>query len=226
VYTPNLALSFITYAVGSGTLINAAVLQAKGPYSTLNTIFARIRAVNASPGSVAVDQLLGTGLTNANVAYFAASPYTLTANGATTVNFQATATPGAIIASTTGTLGVATDSTAVIAGLPGAQQAFLLQDLNIAPPSAGNRLRFVNASAGSNPVIASINGVPVTTSIAFATAAPYVNTSGTVTLDFTDAVTGAVVASQAGVVLTPNQTSSVYLVGVPGGQGVLVVQDN
>jgi hypothetical protein len=225
-YTPNLALSFITYSVGSGTLVNAAVLQSKGPYTTLNSVFARLRAVNASAGSTAVDQLLGPVLINSNVAYFSASPYTLTAAGPTTVNFQATATPGAIIASTPGTLGVATDSTAVIAGLPGGQQAFLLSDENILPPSGGNRLRFVNASLGSNPVNASINASQVASNIAFATAAPYVNTSGTVTLTFTDAVTGAVLATQAGVVLTANQTSSVYLVGPPGGQNVLVVQDN
>jgi hypothetical protein len=34
-----------------------------------------------------------------------------------------------------------------------------------------------------------------------------------------------VLATQAGVVLTPNQTSSVYLVGPTGAQGVMVVQD-
>jgi len=226
VYTPNIALSFITYSLGSGTLVNAAVLQSKGPYTTLNSIFSRIRAINASPGSTAVDQLLGPVLTNGNVAYLAASLYTVTANGPTTVNFQATATPGAIVATTTGTLGVATDNTTVIAGVPGAQQAFLLHDENILPPSGGNRLRFVNASAGSNPVNASINVAQVASNIAFATAAPYVTTSGTVTLTFTDAVTGAVLATQAGVVLTPNQTSSVYLVGPTGAQGVMVVQDN
>jgi hypothetical protein len=115
----------------------------------------------------------------------------------------------------------------VIAGLPGAQQAFLLQDLNFVTSSGGDRVRFVNASAGSNPVNASINGTPLATNVAFATASPYAITSpATVTITFTDAVTGAVVASQDGVVIVANQTYSVYLVGTPGGQGVFVVQDN
>ena len=48
----------------------------------------------------------------------------------------------------------------------------------------------------------------------------------TVTVTFTDAVTGAVVAFQDNVVLTANQTSSIYLIGSPGAQGIIVTQDN
>jgi hypothetical protein len=226
-YQPNVAFAFITYGVGSGVLVNAAILQSKGPYATQNTIFSRVKVMNASPGSGSVNQFLGTVPVNLGVPYTQASAYTMTANGPTTVNFEAAATPGAVIASTQGTLVPANDYTAVIAGLPGAQQAFLLQDLNFVTSSGGDRVRFVNASAGSNPVNASINGTPLATNVAFATASPYAITSpATVTITFTDAVTGAVVASQDGVVIVANQTYSVYLVGTPGGQGVFVVQDN
>jgi hypothetical protein len=226
-YTPNVALSFIAYAVGSGALVNAAVLQSKGPYTTLNTIFSRIKAVNGATGSGAVNQLQGNVPINPNVAYPAASTYTKTATGPTTVNFEATATPGATIASVQGTLAPANDYTTVVAGLPGAQQAFLLQDSNIVPPSGGDRVRFVNASVGSNPVNASINGTVLATGVAFGTASGYATTTpATVTVVFTDAATGAVVASQEGVVITANQTGSIYLIGPPGGQGVLVTQDN
>jgi len=228
VYTPNIALSFITYAVGSGALVNAAVLQSKGPYTTLNTVFSRIKAVNAATGTGTVNQLQGTVPINANVGYPAASPYTNTQPGPTTVNFEASATPGATIASAQGTLAPANDYTSVVAGLPGVQQAFLLQDSNILPASGADRLRFVNASAGSNPVTASINGNQVVpTPIPFASVSGYVTTGpATVNITFTDAVTGVVVASQDGIVLTANQTSSVYLIGPPGGQGVFVTQDN
>ena len=157
----------------------------------------------------------------------ASGPYTNTATGPTTVNFEASATPGATIASVPGTLLPATDYTAVVAGLPGAQQAFLLQDQNFLTPSGGDRLRFVNASAGSNPVDASVNGTQLAANVAYGTASAYATTSpATVTIAFTDAVTGAVLASQDGVVLTANQTSSVYLIGPPGAQGVFVTQDN
>ena len=227
VYTPNVAFSFITYAVGSGALVNAAVLQSKGPYTTLNTIFSRIKAVNAATGTGSVNQSQGNVPINLNVGYPQGSPYTNTATGPTTVNFEATATPGATIASVQGTLVPANDYTAVVAGLPGAQQAFLLQDSNVLTPSGGDRLRFVNASAGSNPVNASVNGTQLAANVAFGTASAYATTvPATVTIVFTDAVTGAVLASQDGIVITANQTSSVYLIGPPGGQGVLVTQDN
>ena len=128
VYTPNVAFAFIAYGAGSGALVNAAVLQSKGPYITLNTIFARIKAVNAATGTGPVNQSQGNVPINLNVQYPAASAYSNTATGPTTVNFEASATPGAIVASVQGTLAPATDYTAVVAGLPGAQQAFLLQD--------------------------------------------------------------------------------------------------
>jgi hypothetical protein len=226
-YQPNVAFSLIAYAVGSGALVNAAVLQSKGPYTTLNTIFTRVKALNASPGSGPVNQLLGTVPLNLGIQYLQSSAYTNTATGPTTVNFEAAATPGAVIASVQGTLVPANDYTAVIAGTPGAQQAFLLQDTNTLPSSGGDRVRFVNASAGSNPVNAAIDGTALASNIAFATASPYVNTAAaTVTISFTDAVTGAVLASQGGIVINANQTYSAYFLGPPGGQGVFVVQDN
>jgi len=227
VYTPNIALTLIPYAVGSGTLVNAAVLQARGPYATLNTIFSRIKAVNAATGTGTVNQLQGNVPINLNVGYPAGSAYTTTATGSTTVNFEASATPGAIVAAVQGTLAPANDYTAVVAGLPGAQQAFLLQDSNTLPPSGATRVRFVNASAGSNPMNATINGTPLASNVAFATASGYATSSAaTVTVAFVDAVTGAIVASQDGVVIVANQTLSVYLIGPPGAQGVFVTQDN
>ena len=227
VYTPNIALSFITYAVGSGTLVNAAVLQSQGPYTTLNTIFSRIRAVNASPGTGNVDQLLGNVAINSNISYPSSSPYTVTATGATNVDFQATATPGAIIASTVGTLVPANDYTTFVAGLPGAQQAFMLQDSNVLTTSGGDRIRFVNALAGSNPVNASINGTQIAANVAFGTASAYAASSpATVTVTFTDAVTGAVLATQDGLVMNANQTYSFFLVGQPAAAGVLQLLDN
>ena len=226
-YSPNVALSFITYTVGSGALVNAAVLQSLGPYVTLNTIFSRLKAVNAATGTGTVNQLQGNVPINLNVQYPSASPYTNTATGVTTVDFEASATPGATIASVQGTLAPANDYTTVVAGLPGAQQAFLLQDSNIPTPSGASRLRFVNASAGSNPVNASVDAAQLATNVPFGTASGYATTSpATVTITFTDAATGAVVASQGGIVITANQTSSVYMIGPPGSQGVFVNQDN
>jgi len=225
--TPNVALSLILYPVGSGTLVNAAVLQSKAAMTLLPSIFARVKAVNAASGVGPVNQLLGTLQVNLNVSFASASTYTQIPQGLTTVNFESSATPGATIASTTTTIPSASDVSAVVVGQPGSQTAFVLVDQNITPTPGNDRLRFVNASPGSNPVNASANGQQLATNVAFGTASAYAQIpAATVTVTFTDATTGAVVASQDGVVLTLNQTSTIYLIGPPGAQGILVTQDN
>jgi hypothetical protein len=227
VLTPNIALSFIMYSRGSGSLVNASVLQAEGPIAILNSIFARMKAVNAAQDVGPVNQLIGTLQVSQNVNFAAASGYTVVPQGATTVSFEASATPGATLASTPATIPPAVDTTAVITGLPGSQVAFVLNDLNVPPSAGADRLRFVNASPGANPVNAAVNGTALASNVAFGTASAYVQTSpATVTITFTDAATGAVLASQANVVLTANQTSSIYLIGPPGAQSIVVTQDN
>ena len=225
--TPNVALSLIPYMRGSGTLVNAAVLQSRGPIGLLPSIFARIKAVNAAPNAGPVNQLISTFPVNFNVNFASASAYTVIPQGATTVNFEASATPGATIASTPATIGPATDVSTFIAGLPGSQQAYVLNDVNLPLSTGADRLRFVNASWNSNPVNVAVNGTQLASNIAFPNASAYVQTAAaTVTITFTDAVTGAVVATQDNIVLTANQTSSVYLIGPAGAQGILVTQDN
>ncbi len=116
---------------------------------------------------------------------------------------------------------------AFVTGLPGAQQAFVLNDLNL-PPAGGNvRLRFVNTSWNSNPLNVSINNVAQASAVAFPTASAYVQlAAATVTITFTDATTGAVVLTLNDVVLTAGQTSTVYVIGPAGALGGVVTQDN
>jgi hypothetical protein len=103
----------------------------------------------------------------------------------------------------------------------------VLSDLNVAPIVNDDRLRFVNASPNSNPVNAAVSGTQVASNIAYGTASAYVEVpTATVTITFSDATTGAVLATQSNVVLTANQTVSVYLIGPPGAQGIIVTQDN
>lgn len=224
--TPNVALSFITYSRGSGTLVNAQVLQANGPVSPLDTIFARIRAFNATPDVAQVNQFIGPLVVNSNVNFASASPYTQGPQGPTTLSFESSAVPGAALAALPATLTPGTDASTFIAGPMGNQQAFLLQDLNVAPAPGSTRLRFVNASWNSGAVNAAINGTPLATNVAYGTASGYTSlpaTTGTVV--FTDAASGAVLATQENVVITAFQTLSVYLVGAVGGLAIVVVQD-
>lgn len=224
---PNVALSFITYSRGSGLLVNGMVLQALGPVSRLDTIFARIKAVNGAPTVGPVNQLVSTVAVNSNVGYGTASSYTFAPVGPTTINYEASAVPGATLAATPFTALPATDVSTFVAGPAGGAQAFAFLDQNVPPYSGQVRLRFINASWDSNPVNVAVNGTAMGSTLAYGTASAYGQLAATTaTITFTDAVTGAVLASQPNVVLVAGQTSTIYLMGPVGAQSVLVSQDN
>ncbi len=224
--TPNVALSLITYSRGSGALVTAKVLQANGPAAQLDTIFARIKAFNASADVGPVNQLIGTLGVNFNVDFASASAYTEIPQGLTTVNFEPSASPGATLAGAPATILAGTDVSTFLAGPVGNQQVFTVQDLNVAPASGTDRIRVINASWGSNPVNVAVNGVAIASNVAFGAASGYTQvTTTTVSIVFTDVVTGAVVAAQEGVELTAFQTLSLYLVGPVGAQSFVLVQD-
>lgn len=223
---PNVALSIMVYTRGSGTLVNAQVLQANGPVVPLNSIFARMKAFNAAPDVPQANQLIGTLAVNSNVAFATASAYTQIPQDPTTINFESSAVPGATLASLAATIGPALDVSTFIAGPLGNQQVFLLQDLNIPTAPGAVRIRFANASWNSNPVNVAINGNMLATNVAYGTASGYASlTAGTGTVVFTDATTGAVLASQDGVTLTALQTLTAYLIGAVGGLAIVIVQD-
>jgi hypothetical protein len=228
VLSPNIALSFIVYSKGSGVLVNAMVLQSQGPGGTLDSIYAQIKDINGASVVGPVNQLLGTTTIVSNLAYTGVSSYTQIPQGPTTVNFEASATPGATIASTPASPGAGSDVSAFVTGLPGSQQAFVLNDLNV-PPFGGNiRLRFVNTSWNSNPLNVAVNGVSQATAVAFPTASPYVQlaSAATMTIVFTDATTGAVVLTLPDLVLTAGHTSTIYVIGPQGAVGGVLTQDN
>jgi len=226
--TPNIALTMIAYSKGSGVLVNAVVLESRGASTVLDSVFARTKAVNAAPVVGAVNQSMGTTFqVVTNLPYANASPYSQVSQGPTQIDFEAAATPGAVIASVPTTLGPGTDVTTFVTGLPGAQQAFVLQDMNL-PPFGGNvRLRFVNTAWDANPVNVALNGTAVATGVAYATASAYVQApAATATFTFTDSVTGAVLLSLPDVVLTAGQTNTVYFLGPAAAAGGFVTQDN
>lgn len=224
--TPNIALAMVAYSRGSGSLVNVAVLQSQGPAGLLNTIFASIKGLNNAPVVGPVNQLLNTDPANLNIPFAATSAYFIGPAGPVLVDYEASATPGAVLASVPVTLAPATDYSSFIAGLPGSQQAFVLVDDNSPPAATNTSLRFVNASWDANPVNVAVNGTPQATAVAYPTASPYVQfPTGTVAFTFTDAVTGAVLASLDNVVLIGG-TATVYLVGPSGANAAVITQDN
>ena len=223
----NIALTLIAYTRGSSSLVNAAVIESRAGGTVLDTIFAGTKAINAASGVASVDLLFGTFEEIAGVAFASASPYNLVPRGPTTLNFEASGTPGTTIASVPATLVPATDSSTFVTGPPGALQAYVLTDLNM-PPSGGNaRLRFVNTSWNSNPVNVAVNNVPQASSVAFPNASAYVQVAtGTYPITVTDAATGAVVLQLQNVNLTASGTYTVYAIGPSGALGGFVSQDD
>lgn len=231
----NIALQLVLYSRGSGTLVNTAVLQSQGPTGFLNNIFARLKGVNGGDINVGpVNQLLGTLAVNTNIGYGSASTYFQGPAGATTINYEASATPGANIASVPTTLVSANDYSSFLVGSAGAQQAYVLKDMNV-PPFGGNvRLRFVNAIPGANPVNVTVSGAVQATAVAFPTASAYVQvpSAAAVPITFTDATTGATLLS-----ITPDLnvpltgfstvplTITFYLVGSSTAAAAIVTQD-
>lgn len=223
----NIALTLIAYTRGSSSLVNAAVIESRAGGTLLDTIFAGTKAINAASGVASIDLLFGTFEEIAGVAYANASPYNLVPQGLTTLNFEASDTPGTTIASVPATLVPATDSSTFVTGPPGALQAYVLTDLNM-PPFGGNaRLRFVNTSWNSNPVNVAVNNVPQASSVAFPGASAYVQVAtGTYPITVTDAATGAVVLQLENVALTNVGTYTVYVIGPAGALGGFVTQDD
>ena len=227
VLQPNIALTLLAYTRGSAALVNAAVIESKGGGTLLNTIFAFVKAINAGTGTTTVDLLQGTTKQISAVAYANASVYQQVSQGATTLNFQATDTPGTIIASVPATLVPATDTSTFVTGPAGALQAYTLNDVNLPPFGSNVRLRFVNTSWNSNPVNVSVNNVPQASNIAFPNASGYVQVaSGTYPITFTDAATGAVVLQLDAVNLLTVGTYTVYAIGPSGALGGFVTQDD
>ncbi|MCC7326249.1 MAG: DUF4397 domain-containing protein [Burkholderiales bacterium] len=224
--TPNIALLYIYYSRGSGTLLNAAVLQSQGPGQLVNTLFARIKAMNGALAVGSVNQQLESIPANLDIGFGTASSYFLGPQGDLNVNYEATATPGATLAAVNATLPVATDSSSFIAGPPGAQQAFVLADDNLPPTPGNTRLRIVNTAWNSNPVNVTFGTSEVATALAYPNASAYAQVAiGTATITFTDATTGEVVATIPNVALTGG-TATAYLYGQSGGLAGVFTQDN
>src|SRR5262245_12433042 len=131
----------IVYTRNGGLLCNVMVAYVTGSQQSmiLNSTIATVKVFNAAYQTGSVNMYVDGATTPlvSNLAYPAASSYQFVPAGMRTLGFEATSTPGAIIATASPTLAGATDSTALLTGLAGAEQVVVLNDLNF-PPLVGN----------------------------------------------------------------------------------------
>ncbi len=203
----------IIYTRGSSLLVNVMLLDTAGGTVFADNTLSSLKAMNTSPGMANVDLLVGTVPLLTGLAFGVPSNYTYFPSATQTFAFQASATPGAIIAQTTGPVAAATDSTVLLLGFPGAQTAKVFLDDNLPVPSNFVRVRFINASPDAPPLDVLINDVKAITGLASGTASIYLPLQvDTYTFKFVDPVTGTISPTATISVLT----SSVYTIYVLG----------
>jgi len=213
------ATDLIMYSRGSAILPNVLLNDSDGAglQRIANSLLARIKVVNGAFQTGPVDQLLNDKAIVSNLAYNTASLYNLIPAGAGTVTFQATAAPGATIATLANTFAGATDQTVFITGSAGSTKAVALLDNNLPPGSSAAAIRYVNASPDAGVLDAYANDVLQAPSIATNTASLYVGTlGGSYALTFKDHATGLPVLALPGIGFSAGQTYSVYVLGPAG----------
>ena len=230
-YNGNTETDVIMYSRGSAHLVNVAMLDinAGGQSVIVNNRLGEVKLVNAAPGIAApgtINMLQGGLGVITGLGYAGASLYTVLPAGTPTYTFEATATPGATLATVSTTLIPATDQSIFLTGFPGSEKAVALIDNNLPPVSGNVRLRFVNTSPDAGPVDVSVNGTKLVSSLASPTASGYIElVAGTDTITFTDSATGATLLTLSNVILTSGQTSTVYLLGPAASLSGLVSLD-
>jgi Domain of unknown function (DUF4397) len=225
----NTATDLIAYVRGSGTLMNALMLDVNGAAQQrrADSTVANIRFMHAAPQAGNINALVdGTALFT-GVAYGSPTGFATITPGAHTVTFEATATPGVPLATVTPTIGPATDTTVVLSGLAGSTHAFVLTDNN-SPPLPGNtRVRFLNATIGAGAFDVLVNNTKVVSALAPDTASPYIELgAGTDTVVFADPATGVARVTLSGLGLLDTETNTIFIIGTPDAlQGGLVRDD-
>jgi Domain of unknown function (DUF4397) len=228
-FSDNTSTDLIAYTRTSGRLVNVLLLDVNGAGQRLvaDNALADVRFLHAAPQAGNINVLVdGTALFT-DLAYPAVTGYSTVTAGTRTFTFEATATPGAAIASATAALTPAASSTVLVTGLAGSTHAVVLTDNNV-PPRPGNaRLRFANASIGVGALDVLVNDVKQVSALAPDTASGYLEiAAGTYSIAFADPATGTVRITVPSVVASDGQTHSVYAVGTAGALAGVATQDD
>jgi hypothetical protein len=213
------ATDLILYSRGSTVLPNVMLNDSDGAglQRIANNLLARIKVVNGAFQNGNVNLLLNGTAIVTDLEYNTASTYKTVAAGAATVTFEASAAPGAPIASLSNTFLGATDQTVFVSGFAGSTVAVALRDNNLPPASSAAAIRYVNASPDAGTLDAYANDVLQWPSIATNAASdPVLIVSGAYTVTFKDHATGLPVLPLPSLGFNALQNYSVYVLGPAG----------
>lgn len=223
----------IVYGAGSGTLVNAALLNhdSSGTGTTVNNLLAQYKFINASLVPSPLNVFIDGTLQLSNIPPSGVSNYQKTVAGAHNFSIEATSTPGASLLALSQTLAPATDTSIALTGTAGALAALVLHDDNLPPPSGTAGVRVVNTSASGDSFDVFVNFSKQVAGLTVNAASPYLNFNaaanvGTVyEFDFNVAGTTTVVLKLAAVALASSHKYTIYLTGPTSALQGIVTQD-
>jgi hypothetical protein len=228
-YPEKTATDIILYSRGSEVLPNVLLNDSDGAgqQRIANNLLARVKAVNGAFQTGNVNLSLNGTAVVSDLAYKTASTYRIIPAGTGTVTFEASAAPGAVIASLSNNFLGATDQSVFVTGFAGSTTAVALRDNNLPPGPSSAAIRYVNASPDAGTLDVYANDVLQASSIATNTASNYVQIlSGTYTLTFKNRATGQTVLALPSIGFNVAQTYSVYVVGPAGSLAGLATADS
>lgn len=228
-FSSSTSTDLIAYARTSGRLPNALLLDVNGAgqRAVVNNTLAGAKFVHAAPQAGNVDVVVDGVSLFSGATYTSATGYSNILTSTQSISFEATATPGVPIATTTPSLSPAADYTFVVAGLAGSTHVVTLADNNVPPAPGNTKLRFANTSIGVGALDVLVNNVKQVSALAPDTASTYLEiASGTYTIAFADPATGTVLASISTGSLADSSTNSAFLVGTAGTLIIVVTQDD
>jgi len=218
--------TLILYTLNSAFLPQMILLETGGPnrQTVVPNTLSSLRLVNGAFQTGAVDVLFdGTSVAD-DVAYATAAPTNFVAAGAHALVFEASATPGAPVATLARTFPSAQDSSVLLVGFAGALQAIAFDDDNRVPIEGQARVRFVNGSSDDATYDVFIGDVRAVQALAPRTASVYLSLEGTtVTVTFRNPATGAIALTVADVALPSGTVNTIYAVGIAADLDSIVV---
>ena len=226
-FTEGSAYTIGVFPSTGGKLANALILVNNGAATLLTNPLARVKGVNGIADSTPLNfKADGTTLLS-GVPYTAASAYVTTTSGQHTLQVEAAAVPGSIIASASATLNSASDYTMLAMGTFAAPRLVVLADDNSAPTSGFAKIRFVNATTGVGNVdvlvdfASQVRGIAPGTASAYSTVAPKLD----YTITFTTPGGVQQLATLSPVELDPGGVYSAYLFGSGSSVQAKLVRD-
>jgi Domain of unknown function (DUF4397) len=233
-FTEHSQVETAVYTRESSKLVGVTLMNidTTGTSVTKPNLLAQFKVINGSSAASPLNIFVDQNLLLSNIPVGGASSYQKTLAGSTTLNVEATATPGAPLLTITPTLASGTDSSILLTGPAGALKALVLSDQNLPPISTRAQVRFVNGTTDISALDVYVNFSKLIASLAMNSAASGFQfdadpTAGTnYNFDFNIAGTSQPSLSLPGVTLFGGQVYTIYVVGTVGALSGIVTADN